>query len=153
MKNVVELTETGFETEVRQAPGLVLVDFYAPWCGPCRMLAPLLDQLAAEFAGRIKFAKVNVDHAPTLAEDYQITGVPALLLFRNGQPVDQWSAWPRPKPCGNAANALTANPQFITRSPPDLEHSHDPAILLGAALRRRSVCILQVRGCSTVTFP
>jgi len=115
MKNVVELTETGFETEVRQAPGLVLVDFYAPWCGPCRMLAPLLDQLAAEFAGRIKFAKVNVDHAPALAEDYQITGVPALLLFRNGQPVDQMVGLAAPQTLRKwLATALTATPQFIT---------------------------------------
>jgi thioredoxin len=89
MKNIVELTGTGFETEVLNASGLVLVDFYAPWCGPCKMLAPYLDQLAGEFAGRVKFAKLNVDAAPEIAGQYEITGVPTLLLFRGGEPVDR----------------------------------------------------------------
>ena len=88
MKNIIELTEANFETEVLRAPGPVLVDFYAPWCGPCLMLAPLLEQFAAEFAGKIKFAKVNIDDAPALAGEYEISSVPTLMVFRDGEPVD-----------------------------------------------------------------
>ncbi len=88
MKNIIELTEAGFENDVLRMRGLVLVDFYAPWCGPCKMLAPFLDQLASEFFGRVKFAKLNVDEAPAIAGQYEITGVPTLLLFREGEPVD-----------------------------------------------------------------
>lgn len=85
MNNITELTETSFEREVLQASGPVLVDFYAPWCGPCKMLAPLLDQLAAELAGRVKFTKLNVDEALELASRYGITGVPTLIIFHDGQ--------------------------------------------------------------------
>ncbi len=89
MKTMIELNETNFEPEVLQAAGPVLVDFYAPWCGPCKMLAPFLEELAIEFAGKMKFAKLNVDDALELAQHYDITGVPTLMLFRGGQPVDQ----------------------------------------------------------------
>jgi len=85
---MIELNGQIFEQEVIQATSPVLVDFYAPWCGPCKMLAPALESLAAEFAGRIKFAKVNVDEAGELAVRYGISGVPTLLLFNNGQVVD-----------------------------------------------------------------
>lgn len=85
MKNIIKLTETSFEEEVLRPVGPVLVDFYAPWCGPCKMLAPALEQLAGEFAGRVKIVKVNVDNAPELAMRYDITGVPALKLFRDGE--------------------------------------------------------------------
>jgi len=73
MKNMIELTETNFETEVLQASVPVVVDFYAPWCGPCKMLAPILEQLAPQFEGRVKFAKLNVDEAPELAGRYGST--------------------------------------------------------------------------------
>ena len=86
---MTELNERTFATEVLQAAQPVLVDFYATWCGPCRMLAPVLEQLAGEFAGQVKFAKVDVDRAPGLAAQYQITGVPTLLLFHNGRVVDE----------------------------------------------------------------
>lgn len=97
MKNVTELNESQFETEVLKADGLVLVDFYAPWCGPCKMLAPLLDQLAGELAGRVKFVKVNVDHAPHLAMRYEITGVPTVMLFRGGLILDTFVGLPHPR--------------------------------------------------------
>lgn len=88
MNNLSELTEQSFKTEVLQAGLPVVVDFYAPWCGPCKMLGPILEQLAAGFQGRIKFAKINVDNAPQLAGEYQITGVPTLALFRGGEMAD-----------------------------------------------------------------
>jgi thioredoxin 1 len=85
MKNIDELSEQSFDQEVLRASGPVLVDFYAPWCGPCKMLAPLLDTLAQEYAGRVKMVKVNVDDAGQLAGRYNITGVPTLLLFKAGE--------------------------------------------------------------------
>ncbi len=88
MKNINEVTESGFQTEVLAAGLPVVVDFYAPWCGPCKMLAPLLERLAAEFQGRVQFAKVNVDDAPGLAAACEVTGVPTLALFRDGKLVE-----------------------------------------------------------------
>lgn len=89
MGKIVELSEDSFEREVLQAELPVLVDFYAPWCGPCKMIAPLLEQLAAEFQGRIKFTKLNVDDAPSLAGNYEVSGVPTLAIFRGGQLADR----------------------------------------------------------------
>jgi thioredoxin 1 len=94
MKNIVELTEDNFETEVIQTAIPVVVDFYAPWCGPCKMLAPMLEQFAGEFAGRLKFAKANVDQTPEMAACFEITGVPTLMLFRGGETVDQVVGFP-----------------------------------------------------------
>ncbi len=88
MKNIIELSESNFETEVLRGDLPVVVDFYAPWCGPCKMLAPLLEQLATEFQGRVKFTKTNVDDTPEQAATYQITGVPTLALFRGGKRID-----------------------------------------------------------------
>jgi thioredoxin 1 len=97
MKNIIDANETNFETEVLKADGLVLVDFYAPWCGPCKMLAPLLEQLAGPFVGRVKFVKVNVDEAPRLAMRYDITGVPTVMLFRGGLILDTFVGLPHPR--------------------------------------------------------
>ena len=85
MGKTIELNESSFEQEVLKSDLPVLVDFYAPWCGPCKMVAPVLEQLASEFQGRVKFAKLNVDEAANLASAYAITGVPTLATFRNGQ--------------------------------------------------------------------
>lgn len=88
MKKIIELTDHNFAAEISSADVPVLVDFYAPWCGPCRMLGPVLERLAEELDGKVKVAKVNVDESPNLANRFQITGVPALILFNRGQPVD-----------------------------------------------------------------
>ena len=98
MRNIPELTESNFETEVLEAPGPVLVDFYAPWCGPCLMLAPLLEQFAAELSGTFKFAKVTIDEAAALAGEYESSSVPTLMIFRDGEPVDQVEGFYGPRP-------------------------------------------------------
>jgi thioredoxin 1 len=88
MNNVIEVNDQNFGKEVTQAGGPVLVDFYAPWCGPCKMLAPALDKMAGELAGRVKFAKVNVEDASQLATRFRITGVPTLMVFHGDRVLD-----------------------------------------------------------------
>ncbi len=89
MEKIIELSEGSFEQEVLKADLPVLVDFYASWCGPCKMIAPVLEQFAVEFQGRIKFGKLNVDEGPGLAARYDISGVPTLAIFREGRLVDR----------------------------------------------------------------
>ena len=81
----ITLTKTNFEVEVLKSDKPVLVDFWAPWCGPCRMLAPVLAEVAAEKGDKIKVGKVNVDENPELAAQYGISGIPAILLFKDGK--------------------------------------------------------------------
>lgn len=88
MSNMIEVSKDQFQTEVLAAKQPVLVDFYAPWCGPCRAMAPALDALATELNGKAKIVKVNVDDSPDLAAEYQITGVPTLIIFNNGEVVE-----------------------------------------------------------------
>ena len=89
MKSTIELTETNFNTEVLQAAQPVLVDFWAEWCGPCKMLAPVVEEAARDLAGRAKVGKVNVDDHPGLAARFNIQSIPALLYFAGGQLQDQ----------------------------------------------------------------
>ncbi|APD08749.1 MULTISPECIES: thioredoxin [Thermus] len=86
---IVEADEKSFQEEVAGAP-LVLVDFWAPWCGPCRMVAPVLEALAQEYAGKLKVVKVNTDENPGLAARYGVMSIPTLVLFQRGHPVATW---------------------------------------------------------------
>ncbi len=85
----VEVTDNTFRDEVIQHPGMVLVDCWAPWCGPCRMVAPILDELAEEYRGRVKIAKLNTDENPGISSQYGIRSIPTMLIFRNGTQVDR----------------------------------------------------------------
>jgi thioredoxin 1 len=89
MSEPVAVDAASFETTVLQATTPVLVDFWAPWCGPCRMVAPIVDELAGEYEGRVAFAKVNTDEAPQLAARFGIRSIPTLIVFKGGQPVTQ----------------------------------------------------------------
>ena len=89
--NVAEFTDSNFQSEVLQAQGPVLVDFWAPWCGPCRMIAPMIQELATEYSGTVKVGKVNVDDSPQAAQSYGISSIPTLMLFKGGQVVERFS--------------------------------------------------------------
>ncbi len=86
-KNLIEVNESNFKKEVLDSEIPVFVDFWAPWCMPCRMIAPVIDELSRDYEGKVKFAKVNVDDNAQLATDMQILSIPALILFKNGKEI------------------------------------------------------------------
>src|SRR5687767_15114252 len=89
MKTTIQVTEQNFESEVLKSVQPVIVDFYADWCGPCKMIAPALEEIAGELTGRVKVAKVNVDEQSALAQRYNVQSLPTLLYFQNGEVVNQ----------------------------------------------------------------
>ena len=84
----VDITDRTFDEQVLRNPGPVLVDCWAPWCSPCRMIAPILEQLAKEYVGRIKIAKLNVDENPLISSQYNVRSIPTMLIFKNGKLAD-----------------------------------------------------------------
>ena len=83
--NITTLTDTNFNEEVKGSDEPVLVDFWAEWCGPCKMIAPILEEIATEQAGKIRIAKLNVDDAPATAQEFQVMSIPTLILFKDGE--------------------------------------------------------------------
>jgi thioredoxin 1 len=86
---VQSVTHESWDKEVLQSADLVMVDFWAAWCGPCKMVAPVVEELAQEYQGKAKFVKLNTDENPDLASQYKIRGIPTLMFFKNGQAVEQ----------------------------------------------------------------
>jgi len=90
MSNVSEMTDASFATDVLEADDPVLVDFWAPWCGPCRQIAPMIQELSEENAGSVKFGKVNIDDNPQAARQYGVDSIPTLMLFHGGEVVERF---------------------------------------------------------------
>jgi thioredoxin 1 len=89
MGSVIEFTDANFDAEVLQSETPVLVDFWAPWCGPCRMIAPMVEELAAEIGPAAKIGKINIDDHPESAQNYNVSAIPTLIVFKNGEVVER----------------------------------------------------------------
>lgn len=89
MSKALEVTDATFESEVKQSPIPVLVDFWAPWCGPCRQIAPLIDEISKDYEGKLKVVKLNTDDNIRTAQEYSISGIPSLIIFKSGEAVEK----------------------------------------------------------------
>lgn len=97
-EGILEVTTASWEKEVLGASGIVMIDFWAVWCGPCRIIAPTVEELAKEYSGKVKVVKLNTDENPEIASRYKIMGIPTLMFFKDGQKVDQIvGAVPKPQ--------------------------------------------------------
>jgi thioredoxin 1 len=97
-EGIIELTSATWDIEVLKSQGVVMIDFWAAWCGPCRIIAPTIEELAKEYAGKIKVCKLNTDENPDIASRYKIMGIPTVIFFKNGEKVDQIvGAVPKPQ--------------------------------------------------------
>lgn len=104
--NLIELSDASFDETVHKATGPVLVDFWAPWCGPCRMLVPIIEQIADEFAGKAKVCKLNTDDARDTAVEFNISAIPTVILFKDGQVQKKWVGLTSKKDISEAINKL-----------------------------------------------
>jgi thioredoxin 1 len=97
-EGIIDVTSATWDNEVIRATGLVMIDFWAVWCGPCRMIAPTVEELAKEYSGKVKVVKLNTDDNPDIASRYKIMGIPTLMFFKDGQKLDQIvGAVPKPQ--------------------------------------------------------
>jgi thioredoxin 1 len=124
-ENTLTFTDAAFDQDVLNSEVPVLVDFWAPWCGPCRAMSPTVDAIAAEYAGKVKVGKLNTDENPATAGRFQIRGIPTLLLFKGGQVVEQRvGAMPKPELVKMLAPHAPAAPATPAAAPNPVSQAH-----------------------------